>query len=552
MDIKIINSIINSKRGCWLREFYIKNNYPDIYDEVNKFILLHNIDYSVDGGSNNPKEEFKIKFWYYVNNITKTITCEKCNKKTSFKRNFKDGFRIRCQEHAQKEESKIKRKKTTIEKYGVDNIAKSDKIKDKAAKTCMERYVDKYGNPAISSGSDPIIQEKSKKTVMEKYGVEYYYQSNEFKNNNKKIMNEKYGVDCYLATKECQDLSKMSLYNKARDKYIKYGLNFISTNQENFKIKFKSLSCNHIFDITYEMLNRRVRLDKTICIICNPIDENRSEAEKELSQFIKNLDLNVVDTYKELGIEIDIYLQDYKFGIEYNGLFYHSEFKKNDHNRHLNKTIVCEKNDIELLHIWEDDYEYKNKIVESIILKKLGKIFNRISHKDCEIKIVNDSDKFNFLNNNILKVSKKTSINVGLYYNNEIVSLMAFKKEKSMYKNYKLCDFADRIDVVVYGSAQKLFNYFIENFEFNEIVGNADISNLEGNFYKNLGFNFINRTLPEYYFIVNDRRFKKNFLMYNEKLPENKIAEKYHKIYNCGMDKYVYTNPNKTTSIADI
>ena len=121
-----------------------------------------------------------------------------------------------------------------------------------------------------------------------------------------------------------------------------------------------------------------------------------------------------------------------------------------------------------------------------------------------------------------------------------------------MYKNYKLCDFADRIDVVVYGSAQKLFNYFIENFEFNEIVGNADISNLEGNFYKNLGFNFINRTLPEYYFIVNDRRFKKNFLMYNEKLPENKIAEKYHKIYNCGMDKYVYTNPNKTTSIADI
>jgi len=78
--------------------------------------------------------------------------------------------------------------------------------------------------------------------------------------------------------------------------------------------------------------------------------------------------------------EIDIYIPEKKLAIEYNWIYYHSYDPKHNSkiykNYHLDKTIWCEKNDIELLHINEDEWEDENfqKIWKEHIKWKLGLI----------------------------------------------------------------------------------------------------------------------------------------------------------------------------------
>jgi hypothetical protein len=78
-----------------------------------------------------------------------------------------------------------KKRKTFIEKYGVDNPNKNEIVKKRKKLTCIEKYgVD---NPQKSD----IIKNKSKITCIKKYGNSSYVNSQEFKSK----MNEKYGVD---------------------------------------------------------------------------------------------------------------------------------------------------------------------------------------------------------------------------------------------------------------------------------------------------------------------------------------------------------------------
>ena len=51
-------------------------------------------------------------------------------------------------------------------------------------------------------------------------------------------------------------------------------------------------------------------------------------------------------------------MPDYKMVIEFDCLYWHSDNQK-DKNYHLNKTINCEKENIQLLHIFEDEWIYK-------------------------------------------------------------------------------------------------------------------------------------------------------------------------------------------------
>ena len=71
--------------------------------------------------------------------------------------------------------------------------------------------------------------------------------------------------------------------------------------------------------------------------------------------------------------ELDIFLPELKIAFEYNGLYWHSDiYKENDY--HLNKRKKCEKLGIELFHIWEDDWIFKENQIKLLILNKLGKI----------------------------------------------------------------------------------------------------------------------------------------------------------------------------------
>ena len=89
-----------------------------------------------------------------------------------------------------------KLKQTLLEKYGVDNIFKSEDFKEKLKKSNLKKYGVEY-----ASQSDQI-KEKVKQTNLKKYGVEHSFQNEDVKEKIKKKNLELYGAENPLQSEQ--------------------------------------------------------------------------------------------------------------------------------------------------------------------------------------------------------------------------------------------------------------------------------------------------------------------------------------------------------------
>ena len=220
--------------------------------------------------------------------------------------------------------------------------------------------------------------------------------------------------------------------------------------------------------------------------------------------------------------------------IEFNGLYWHSdEFK--DKNYHYDKLKMCQNKGIKLLNIWEDDWNFRQEIVKSIINKKLELISNKINAKECIIKEIDNKTSNLFLNNNHLQGTCSSSIKLGLYYKDELVSLMAFKRKISNKTQFELLRCCSKLNTNVIGGASKLFSYFINNYTYDKIISyvNCDIS--DGSLYKILGFKEIGHTGINYWWSDNINKF-------NETEDQIMKGNNFKKIYGTGNIRFEYIN----------
>jgi len=462
-------------------------------------------------------------------------------------------------------------KDTNLEKYGVENVYQSEIIKEKIKETNLE----KYGVENVSQSK--LIKEKKRETNLEKYGVFSTLQIEKSKENLKKTIKEKYGVEYPLQSKTIRDKSKKTIKEK-------YGADFISQtifyknkiNDDVIDIWTKKLKLNDDdilysdnvftiknfckkhdeFNITYDNLYNRIYQKNNICTECYPISELSSIKEKELVEFIKSLNVNhQINDRKILdGKELDIYLPEHSVAIEFNGLYWHSD-KFVGKKYHLNKTEECEKQGIQLLHVFEDEWVNKESIVKSIINNKLKLCNNKIFARKCSIKKINDNKIVReFLDNNHIQGFVGSNIKIGLYYNDELVSLMTFiKTRKSIKSNelsYELNRFCNKLNTVVIGGAGKLLKYFNDNYTFDEIISFADRRYSDGGLYYKLGFQKIKINKPNYSYIskthikrhhrFNFRKERLNIKDENFDKTEFEIMNErgYHRIYDSGNIKF--------------
>lgn len=116
---------------------------------------------------------------------------------------------------------------------------------------------------------------------------------------------------------------------------------------------------------------------------------------------------------------MDFYLPDYNIGIECNGIFWHS----GDENakRLLHKYELCKKHNIRLINLWENDIHNKTNIIYTYLKKTLNKENEKVLSVNCIIKEINELDAKKFIKENSLLPFKENSINIGLFYNNNLI-----------------------------------------------------------------------------------------------------------------------------------
>ena len=199
--------------------------------------------------------------------------------------------------------------------------------------------------------------------------------------------------------------------------------------------------------------------------------------------------------------EIDLYDEEKKFGIEFNGNYWHSEQKGISRRYHQKKSLYAEEKGIFLYHIWE--YEWNDPLLKDIILSQIQNIAdkNRVKFyaRRCEIRLTSSTDSKLFLTQNHLQGYCSSKVNLGLYHENELVSLMTFGKPR-FNKNYEweLLRFCTKKNTSIIGGASKLFKKFVELYKPKSVLSYSRIDKGTGRLYENLGFKLDKITDPDY------------------------------------------------------
>lgn len=290
------------------------------------------------------------------------------------------------------------------------------------------------------------------------------------------------------------------------------------------------------------------------CIRCS--NTGVSDLEEEVFNFVNEIEYSKQSDRTILkGRELDIYVPSKKLAIEYNGLYWHSDLYK-ESNYHLKKTIDCRDKGIQLIHIFEDEWVNKKEIVKSRLKNLLGGS-TRIYARKCILKEVSTKDKTKFLEENHIQGAVGSNINLGLYFNGELVSIMTFGKlRKNLGQSHKdgsweLLRFCNKLNTSVVGGAGKLLKYFETNYSPKNIISYADLRWSQGNLYEQLKFNKESETVPNYFYttssnsMIRESRFKyRKDILVSEGFDKNKSEREimkergYIRVYDCGSIKY--------------
>jgi len=483
-----------------------------------------------------------------------TAICDNCGKEKiiSFHKYLEN--EKRCGYYGCRACSNLKREITSLEKFGSTNYAKTDECKEKISNSNIQKYGVK------TTLLEKNTKEKINKTVFDKYGVTDILSSVDIRKKIIKTNLEKYGVDHFAKSEFFYNLTYKRWESDALSKLQNYNItDFILKEDRTIDIKCDQ-GCDHYFNTNSKILYQRKEIQHNIlCTVCNSvISQKQSGKELQILNFIKeNYSGKIIENDKEIMSETDIFLPDLKLGIEFNGIYWHSDIYKNK-NYHLNKTEECEAQGIQLIHIYEDDWVYKQDIIKSMILNKLNKTPNKIFARKTIIKEISDNKLVrDFLDKNHIQGFVGSTVKIGLFYNNELVSLMTFGKNrknmgvKSQDNNYELLRFCNKLNTNVIGGASKLFNHFIKNYKFNQILTYADRSWSNGKMYYTLNFNFINKTEPNYNYFdskcnkYNRFNFRKDILVkngYSIEKTEFQIMDElgYLRVFNSGNLKFLF------------
>jgi hypothetical protein len=451
----------------------------------------------------------------------------------------------------QSELLKEKIKENNLDKWGVDNYTKTDEYKEKSKKTNLDKWgVDNY------TKTDEY-KEKSKKTSLDKWGVNHYSKTDEYKEKSKKYNLEKWGVEWVLQNKHIREKIKQS-------NLLKYGKDSANisdlyrlgrykiTSDENYisylgnRIHLFSCESGHNFEIHSNNYYTRKENKIKLCTICNPIGSERSFLEIELYEFFLSIyDGEIIQSYRD-RIEIDIYLPEFGLGFEFNGLYWHSDDYV-DKNYHIDKTNYFKERDIRIIHIWEDDWVFKKDIIKSQIINLIGKTKNKIYARNCDIKEINIDQIRDFLEKNHIQGYVNSVKKLGLFYGDELISVMTFDnfegRKKMEEGGWNLSRFCNKLGTNVVGGASKLLNYFIKKYNPLRIISYADKDWSRGDLYFKLGFKNIKESAPDYKYIFNKKRVHKSRFRKSRiktKLTENEQMklDGFCKIWDCGKIKF--------------
>lgn len=288
--------------------------------------------------------------------------------------------------------------------------------------------------------------------------------------------------------------------------------------------------------------------------LCNHCEHKVGWEETEFYEFLKTVYAGTI--VHGIGgrkvippFELDNYMPEKKLAFEYDGIYRHSEDNGKDCAYHVKKTDMCEKHGIHLIHIFSSEWKFCRDIVEARIKNMLGLYDKVVYARNCELKIVSPGESREFQNANHIQGSANASVNIGLYSDDVLVSLMTFGRCRFSKKyEWELVRFCNRLGYHIPGAASKMLKHFERGWNPKSLISYADRRWSRGQLYCALGFSLSHISPPNYwYFKKGSGRIFSRMRFQKHKLPkllesfdasksevENMRMNGYSRIFDCG------------------
>lgn len=293
----------------------------------------------------------------------------------------------------------------------------------------------------------------------------------------------------------------------------------------------------------------------SLCKKCFP--ENTSQAEQEIKDYILSLGLSFQNNIRNIinPYELDLYIPEKQFAIEYNGLYWHSELFFDKHiskDYHLVKYNLCKDKNISLFHIFADEWRDKKEIVKSMISYRVGMIKNKIFARKCEIREVEKEEGERFFNESHLNGWVRSDKIFGLYIEDKLVSAISLRIPlHKKYENYvEIARFASLPFTVVSGGISKLINRVVKygkELGYIGLLSYAEKRLGERRSYEKAGFQYVEDTEIDFWWTDGTLRYNRFKFRARDGKSELEIAKEFNvaKIYGCGHNIFVLNFRNK-------
>ncbi len=544
-----------TKEGLFLKEGFFN---PSYVKKFNRTITPERKEWY----DSVPGEGLSEKIYNIIHNNILIPTCKACEKKVSFV-SFREGYREFCCNSCRSKYLAPKVAETNLKKYGTKAPAQNKEVLEKMKKTTLERF-----------GVENVFKDKDKikKSVKAKYGVDNPMKNPESVNKLKDSIRKtkhialkkrvetnlsKYGVSCTLHAEGISDKVSAVKKNNVWDK-LQYDPRLkdvtILFSKDDYRgtlditipvrYKFKCNACSLEFE-TYLAWNREVK-----CPSCFP-SSRQGRQEKELYDWIKDYAPDAIANTRSVisPLELDIYIPSKNLAIEFDEIYWHSEnTTSRGKDYHINKTKLCEAKGINLVHIFDSEWELKQDIVKSILLSKLGIYSNKIGARKCIIQNVTTKESAVFLNENHIQGYAFGTIRKGLYYNSELISLLVVSPNRFKKGTYEIVRFIVKKNTSVPGALSKLWKEASKEIPENvEVVSYADKRFFSGKSNEVIGLKYQYDNKPQYYYTddytnlynrmgFQKKRLKERLKEYDESFTEweNMQLNGYDRIWDCG------------------
>lgn len=446
--------------------------------------------------------------------------------------------------HSRQQETRY----TCLEKYGVDNPSKSDDVKrrikqskefrygdpnynnkEKIKETCIERY----GTPSASGNVE--VQGKIKKTCQERYGVDNPFQRVD-------LVQDGF-IKNYGSISAAYEHIAKSQKNNLIERYGVLNVSQLPGSREK-AIESMKHTCLNKYGVEFPTLLPQCQFSKGNSSLSTPNQEfgillssNNIEFSRERTLINRSFDFDITGT--DILVEINPSATHNStwspFGVE--------NIKSATY--HRDKSRLAFQNGYRCIHVW--DWDDKEKILS--LLRPQEKVYAR----KCTIKELKKEETKDFLNLYHLQGYISSDIAIGLFYDDELISLMTFGKPRYTDKyEYELIRYCSCKSVI--GGAEKLFNYFLKSYSPESVVSYCDMSKFSGHVYQKLNMTLESINISKHWYNIESKQhildsslnkvgFDNLFHTNYGKGTSNRelmLSHGFVEIYDAGQAKYVF------------